>query len=204
MDGILICMQTPADGLNRILETLDRLEIPYMVVGSAASSVHGIARPTLDIDLVADLRVDQIDDFAGGLKVDFYADPETMKQAIQRGRSFNVIQLATTFKFDIFPLARDEFSLTQFGRRQFSETKSLGNPIECAVASAEDTILNKLRWYRLGGETSERQWNDLRGIVRIQGDTLDQGYLNIWAPRLGVDDLLERLLHEGTPSSFGT
>lgn len=192
-------MQTPADGLNRILETLDRLEIPYMVVGSAASSVHGIARPTMDIDLVADLRVDQIEDFAAGLKTDFYADPEAMKQALFRGRSFNVIHYASTFKFDIFPLARDVFSQTQFGRRKFSETKSLGDPIECAVASAEDTILNKLRWYRLGGETSERQWNDLRGVVRVQGSALDLSYLNTWAPKLGVADLLERLLTEDLP-----
>jgi hypothetical protein len=187
-------MKTPADGLNRILETLDRQEIAYMVVGSAASSIHGIARPTMDIDLVADLRVDQIDEFAAGLKTDFYADPETMKQALLRGRSFNVIHYASTFKFDIFPLARDEFSQIQFGRREFSETKSLGGPIESAVASAEDTILNKLRWYRIGGETSERQWNDLRGIMRVKGTELDLSYLNTWAPRLEIADLLERLL----------
>ncbi|HLK22907.1 MAG TPA: hypothetical protein VKT81_28370 [Bryobacteraceae bacterium] len=187
-------MQTPAEGLNRILETLDRLEIHYMVVGSAASSIHGIARPTLDVDLVADLHIDQIDDFAEGLKADFYADPEMMRQAILRGRCFNLIQYATSFKFDIFPLAKDEYSRIQFGRRQFSETKSLGPPVECAVASAEDTILNKLHWYRLGGETSERQWNDLRGIIRIQGDTLDRAYMSTWAPQLGVADLLDRLL----------
>jgi hypothetical protein len=65
------------------------------------------------------------------------------------------------------------------------------------VATAEDTVLNKLRWYRAGGETSERQWNDLRGIVQVSGARLDLAYLNTWAPRLGVADLLERLLHKG-------
>jgi hypothetical protein len=104
--------------------------------------------------------------------------------------------LASSFKFDIFPLQKDDFSQAQFARRQFAETTSLGAPIECAVATAEDTILNKLRWYRTGGETSERQWNDVRGILRVSGARLDLAYLNTWAPRLGVADLLERLLHE--------
>jgi hypothetical protein len=189
-------MQTPADGFSRILGALDRLEIPYMVAGSAASSLHGIARPTMDIDLVADIRPDQIEEFAAELKADFYADTEMIKEALARGRSFNLIHLASSFKFDIFPLQKDDFSQTQFARRQVAETTSLGDPIECAVATAEDTILNKLRWYRTGGETSERQWNDLRGILRVSGTRLDLAYLNTWAPRLGVADLLERLLHE--------
>ena len=64
------------------------------------------------------------------------------------------------------------------------------------VATAEDTVLNELRWYRAGGETSERQWNDLRGILRVSGSRLDLAYLNTWAPRRGIADLLERLLHE--------
>ncbi len=197
-------MVTQADGFKRILEVFDLLEIPYQVVGSLASSMHGIPRATMDVDIVADLRTDQIGEFVDQLKTDFYADAEMIKEALARQRSFNLIHYASSYKFDIFPLAGDEYSLTQFGRREFSETKSFGNPIKCAVASAEDTILNKLRWYRLGGETSERQWNDLRGIIRIQGERLDRSYLNTWAPRLEVADLLERLLHERTPSSFST
>jgi len=190
-------METQADGFNRILEVLDLLEIPYQVVGSLASSIHGIPRSTMDVDLVADLRADQVEEFTARLKADFYADPEMIKEALARGRSFNLIHYASSFKFDIFPLQKDEFSQTQFARRQFAETKSLGDPIECAVATAEDTVLNKLRWYRASGETSERQWNDLRGIVQVSGARLDLAYLNTWAPRLEVADLLERLLHEG-------
>jgi len=192
-------MKTQADGFRRILEVLDLLEIPYEVVGSLASSMHGIPRATMDVDLVADLRAGQIEDFVAALKADFYADAEMIKEALTRGRPFNLIHYASSFKFDIFPLQKDEFSQTQFGRRQFAQTTSLGDPIECAVATAEDTILNKLRWYRTGGETSERQWNDLRGILQVSGARLDLAYLNTWAPRLGVADLLERFLHEGTP-----
>ena len=190
-------MQTPASGFKRILETLDRLEIPYMVGGSAASSLHGIARPTMDIDLVVNLRADQVEEFAAELKADFYADPEMMREALARGRSFNLIHYASSFKFDLFPLQADEYSQTQFRRRRFAESRLLGDePIECAFATAEDTILTKLRWYRASGETSERQWNDLRGILQVSGAGLDLDYLNSWAPRLGVADLLARLLAE--------
>jgi hypothetical protein len=189
-------MKTQADGFKRILEVFDLLEIPYQVVGSLASSMHGIPRTTMDVDFVADLRADQIEEFVAELKADFYAGPEMIKEALAGGRSFNLIHLASSLKFDIFPLQKDDFSQTQFARRKFAETTSLGDPIEFAVATAEDTILNKLRWSRTGGETSERQWNDLRGILRVSGARLDLVYLNTWAPRLGVADLLERLLHE--------
>lgn len=120
-----------------------------------------------------------------------------MKQALSHGRPFNLIHYASSFKFDIFPLQSDEYSQTQFRRRQFAESKSLGEePIECAFATAEDTILSKLRWYRATGETSERQWNDLRGIIQVSGGRLDLYYLNNWAPRLHVEELLDRLLQE--------
>jgi hypothetical protein len=64
------------------------------------------------------------------------------------------------------------------------------------VASAEDTILRKLEWYRAGGQTSERQWNDLRGVRDVSGKILDYAYLREWAAFLKVDDLLEELLNE--------
>ncbi len=193
-------MKTRAEAFRRILEVLDRLEIPYLVGGSLASSIYGIQRSTMDADLVADLRLDQVEEFAGELKAEFYADPGMMKEALQRDRPFNLIHYASSFKFDIFPLLPDDYSQTQVRRRRFEETNSFGEePIECAVATAEDTILNKLRRYRAGGETSELQWNDLRGILQVSGARLDLGYLREWAPFLGVADLLDRLLGERAP-----
>jgi hypothetical protein len=62
------------------------------------------------------------------------------------------------------------------------------------VATAEDTILAKLSWYRAGGEVSQVQWSDVLGIVGAQGAELDFEYLREWAERIGVRDLLEKLL----------
>jgi len=190
-------MATLADGLYELLAIFDQMEIPYLIGGSVASSAHGYPRTTMDIDLVAAVRDDQIDELAKALHPAFYADAPAMHRALALGRSFNLIHNASVFKFDIFPLGRDAYSRASFGRRRFIELTTLGpEPIECAVAAAEDTILRKLEWYRAGGETSERQWNDLRGVLRVSGEVLDYAYMREWAKVLKIDDLLEELLAE--------
>src|SRR5580704_8996196 len=98
MAGIRKPMPTAAEGFLRLLSVLDRMEIPYLVGGSVASSVHGISRPTMDVDLVADLAADQVDEFCACLQADFYADPAMMREALARGRPFNIIHLASSFK----------------------------------------------------------------------------------------------------------
>ena len=190
-------MATPADALARLLEVLDRMEISYSIGGSVASSAHGIPRMTNDVDLVVDLAPDRIDEFAALLHEEFYADAALIRESFALGRAANLIHYATAYKFDLFPRRNDDYSRIEFDRRAYREIHSLtGAPVECAVASAEDTILRKLEWYRRGGETSERQWNDLRGIRKTQAAQLDREYLRKWAPDLKVADLLERLLSE--------
>lgn len=188
---------SPSEAVERVLAVLDRLEIPYLIGGSVASAIFGNSRPTMDVDLVAELHLEQVDEFVAALQTDFYADAQSIREALQRGRAFNLIHYASTFKVDVFPLRSDEYSRVSFGRRRFEQSRSLGpEPIECAIASPEDTMLRKLEWYRAGGETSERQWNDLRGILRVSGALLDYAYLRQWAKFLRVDDLLEELLAE--------
>jgi hypothetical protein len=189
-------MATPAEALARLLEALDKLEIPYEVGGSIASSVHGVPRTSADADFVVDLARDRMEEFAAELAGDFYLDTDTIRDALDRGRSFNLIHFRSAFKFDLFPLGRDDYSRVEFARRRYAELALGGDPIECAVASAEDTIIRKLEWYRAGGESSERQWNDLRGIVRVTGQKLDLAYLRKWSSYVKVADLLERLMAE--------
>lgn len=195
MDGIRKAMKTPREAFSRILEVLDRMEIPYLVGGSIASALHGISRPTMDVDLVVDLSISKVDEFAELLAPDFYVDAQVIRDAFAVKRAFNVIHYDSAYKFDFFPLANDEYSRTEFGRRRFVETRSFGDePMECAMATAEDTVLRKLLWYRAGGEASERQWNDTRGVLQVSHAVLDFDYLRRWADRLAVGDLLDRLL----------
>ncbi len=79
--------RTPAEALTRLIEALDRLEIPYAVAGSVASSAHGIPRTTLDVDLVVDFATDKIEEFAAALQGDFYVDADLIRESFARGRA---------------------------------------------------------------------------------------------------------------------
>jgi hypothetical protein len=184
-------------GFLRLLAVLDGMAIRYMIGGSLASSAHGTYRSTNDIDIVAEITEQDIPRLVSQLGGDFYADADAMRDAVRRGRSFNMIHFASSYKFDIFPLTDDPYSAVQLERRMFQELPmGDGESVKCPVASPEDTILAKLVWYRLGAEQSERQWNDLRGIRSVQGTRLDYNYLRKWAMHLRVQDLLDRLLSE--------
>jgi hypothetical protein len=191
-------MSGPEVGFRLLAEELKKLGIPFMVTGSLASSIHGIYRTTADIDLVADIQLHHISLLSANLEKEFYADPQLMRHGLQHARSFNLIHYASGSKFDIFPLSSDPYQQAQFQRRTL-EDSGLGSAgsLLVPVASAEDIILNKLSWYRAGGEVSDRQWNDIRGVIAVRGERLDCDYLRKWASHLGVADLLERVLKPG-------
>lgn len=178
-----------------VIEALEDVGAPYCVGGSLASITHGMVRNTMDADLVADIQPDQISPFVHALEGEFYIDPLSIMDAIQRRSSFNLIHLGTMFKVDIFVPKPRPFDRMQLERRQ--RQVIVAEPERTAwVATAEDTILAKLEWFRLGGEISERQWRDVLGVLKTQGDRIEVDYLRTWAAELAVSDLLEQALVE--------
>ncbi len=176
----------------RVLETL---EIPYLLGGSLASSLHGVPRSTVDADLVVDLKTRHIRPLVEALSASFYIDEERVADAVRRRVSFNIIHLATMAKVDLFVLRADPFARMEMGRRQRITLTGMGGG-ELSVATAEDTILQKLAWFRLGGGSSERQWNDILGVLKVRRGKLDLPYLEHWAAELELGDLLHRALDE--------
>lgn len=178
-----------------VIEALEALDVPYLIGGSLASAVHGVARSTADTDLVADLRPGHAEPLAQALVDAFYVDAESVRDAIRHRSSFNVIHLETMFKVDVFVRKQRPFEQAQFERR--TDQVVATDPERTAyVASAEDTVLTKLEWYRVGGEVSDRQWQDVLGVLKVQGERLDLAYLRRWAAALEVADLLEWALTE--------
>jgi len=171
---------------------LDRVGISYAIGGSVASSVRGIVRATFDVDIVARITLPQTDQLAAALGPEWYADPLQMRESISTGRAFNLIHIPSGQKIDVFP-ATEEFHLSQLSRATKVAIPFLADSTEYPVASTEDILLAKLRWYRMGGEVSERQWNDITGLVSINAE-MDMRYLRMWALRLRVEDLLAKAL----------
>lgn len=98
------------------------------------------------------------------------------------------------FKVDIFIVKNTPYDIIEFNRRKpelLSDPDTLVN-----VATPEDIVLNKLLWYQDGGGVSERQWEDAKGILKVQGASLDDHYLEHWAETLGIQELLARLKQE--------
>ena len=190
--------EAPAEAIRITLlvtTELERLGVPYVVAGSLASSLHGLPRSTADVDIVAALRVEHAQLLATALAEAFYVDADMIRDAVIQRSEFNVIHLATMFKVDVFVPRLDAVSRDELARgTAILVDADHGRTLR--VASPEDTVAQKLSWYRRGGEISERQWRDVVGVLGVQGEKLELDYLRATADALGVRDLLERALIE--------
>lgn len=188
-------MESPLGVLLHVIRALEEQKIAYVVVGSFASSARGVPRSTLDADIVADIKPDQVGQLLSSLKEKFYLDERAIRRAVETRRSFNAIHFDSAFKVDVFIPPEGGIARQQLARRRL-EVIAPEHGAAIYVATAEDMVLAKLLWFQSGDGVSERQWADVLGMVRIQGEQLDLEYLREWADRLGVLDLLERALKE--------
>lgn len=178
----------------RTVDILDRLQIPYVVGGSLASSLVGEARSTADVDLAVILRSHDVAGLVEAVSDSFFVNQAHVDEAINDCSSFNLIDLRSPYKVDVFVLGDDLLDRRQIARRQ--QVRVAGRQVW--ITSLEDQVLRKLTWFRLGGEVSERQWRDVVSILAIQGDRVDSDDLDETAASLGLSDLLERARDDAT------
>ena len=179
-----------------VAEVLEAGGVRYLVGGSLASAVSGEPRSTLDVDLVVELTEKDVDRMVSGLGDRFHADADSIRRAVRDRSSANVIHYATSTKVDLFMAGGTPLGKQQMDRRQ-RVLVSRDPDSWLYVYTPEDILLQKLRWYRMGNDVSDRQWRDVLGIILVQGDRLDQPYLSSGAELLGISDLLQRALSEG-------
>jgi hypothetical protein len=175
--------------IRDVVTALRALGVGFALGGSWASSLHGDPRNTRNADITAEPFPGREAEFAAAFGQDYYVSRDAIREAIQRRSSFNVIHLPSSFKVDVFIRKDTPFGRSVLTRRRPGVIPSTPpEPID--VVSPEDIILHKLEWFRVGGETSDRQWGDVLGVLRVQAGRLDDAYLDHWAADLGVADLL--------------
>jgi len=175
-----------------VARALDECGVAYSVGGSLASGFSGEPRFTLDIDIVVALEPTQVDPLVTRLGPAFYADGDAIARAVRDHSSVNLIHLETNIKVDLFVVGDDGPGAMQLRRHQPRQLTEDPSSV-VYFHSHEDILLQKLRWFRAGGEASDRQWRDVLAIARVRGDSLDREYLQRQALALGVTDLLDRL-----------
>ncbi len=182
--------------LQPVTSALDQLSIPYYIGGSIASSVYGIARATMDVDLIADIKIENISSLKHILEKKYFIDEDMIKDAIHRSSAFNLIHLETMIKIDVFIHKRQSYSDESLRRKKKDTLDDTVDASEFYFSSPEDIILNKLQWYEKGNRVSERQWLDVIGVIKVQSNKLDVDYLRKWREQLGLLELTKEAFLE--------
>jgi hypothetical protein len=181
-------LRSEAEFLKDIVGRLNSIGVEYMLTGSMASNYWGIPRTTHDLDFVLVIRKHQVDSLVAVMSPDLFIQTESVYRAFAPPHQFNVIDNSSALKADFWMLREDPFDQTAFSRR--AHTRLFG--IDTWIASAEDVILHKLYWNRLG--PSERQLGDAAGVFAVQAALLDLGYMQSWAQVLHVEPELTAII----------
>jgi len=185
----------PIKILSIVTNNLENLRIRYYLVGSVASSVYGIPRATNDVDIVAEIYKPHINQLVESFSERFYIDGDMIQDAINNKSSFNIIHLDSMTKVDVFIIKDTDYAHVEMERRKLQQIEE-DPDISIYISSPEDVILEKLSWYKLGGSISDKQWQDVVGVVKVQSSNLDISYLNYWAKKLQLLELLNKIFKE--------
>ena len=180
-----------SDLLRKIAVTLDKLGVPYAVVGSTASTIYGEPRLTNDIDVVLDLQPQDIESFCTEFPdPEFYLSRAAIESAVRQRFQFNIIHPSSGFKVDCILAGSDPFDQSQL-RRAVPVSRE-GGAYAVRFAAPEDIIIKKMEYFRLG--QSEKHTRDICGILRQQGDRIDREYIHQWAERMGLTEIWDAIL----------
>lgn len=178
----------------QVTDALDGCGIRYTIGGSLASSFSGEPRASIDVDIVVDLTEDGVDAFVAALGAGFYADADSLRRAARDRSTVNLIHHASGVKIDLF-VAGSPLEGRQLERRRRAQVGWTPDRF-VYMHSPEDILLQKLEWFRRGGEVSDRQWRDVLSILIVQRGRLDESYLRSVAVECALTDLLERAQRE--------
>jgi hypothetical protein len=174
-----------------VVQVLERLGIPYMVVGGFAAMFYGEPRLTIDVDVLIDVKHEHIRLLVAAFPIpDYYVSEEAIRDALHRRYPFNVIQPATGAKVDLVPLPSDTYTRLAFQRRQRLAYDEAGH--SATFITAEDIVVAKLIAHR--DTRSDKHLRDARGVLVMQWGRLDLEMVRRSADVSGVLEAFEQVL----------
>jgi hypothetical protein len=149
----------------RVVKALDDIGAPYMIVGAFGGTIYGITRATHDIDIIVDLRKTDYEALSQRFPLPrYYADPEMIKNSVEMGIMFNIIDSSEGIKADLVPLKREPDYQAAFDRRiRETFTDENDKPFDAWVAQPTDIIIGKLQAWDEG--RSNKHPDDIFAIL---------------------------------------
>jgi hypothetical protein len=198
--------QDPTAIASLLAQILNAANIPYYITGGVAAIAHGEPRATIDLDVVILLDLADLPTLAANFEAQgFYVAglADVMAGSL---RCLNITHLETIENVDLMISGREEYDLIKFvgvasPLANRSRLYTLPGSGEVAIASPEDVIISKLVWRR--NSQSDKQWRDILGILKVQQEKLDFGYLREWVERFGLEEDWRRAKVEAGVSHLG-
>jgi hypothetical protein len=181
------------DAAMAVVAVLEDLGAEYMISGSFASNLWGSPRQTQDMDIVIDIKSLDLNAFFERIGPDFEIDRQLRFEGVTATHRYVVEHRSTLFRAELFLLTDDPFDQARFARRVGIEFASR----KVAFSTAEDTVIQKLRWLHLSGHYKHH--DDVLGILRLQRSNLDWDYIRMWSDKLGMRRLLDEIAAELDP-----
>ncbi|MBD2035305.1 hypothetical protein H6F76_09730 [Leptolyngbya sp. FACHB-321] len=168
---------------------LTEIQVPYYITGGVASSTYGEVRATRDLDIVFTLEQTQLSVLVSQLEANGFYVPGVEDLRDGRVQTLSITHQVTISRCDLVLAQDSKFDRLKFARRQLINIIGYGSVY---FASPEDLVLNKLRWGQRSN--SEKQWRDVIGILKVQGQALDFDYLFQWAETLDLTEALSQAI----------
>jgi hypothetical protein len=176
-----------------ILQTLNQIDAPYMIIGAFAGTIYGITRVTYDIDIVVDLDDEHIEAISKNYPLPrYYADPEMIRNSIEMGIMFNIIDTDRGEKADLVPLSGTlsyEYAFKNRVRKTVNITGT--EPFEVWVARSEDVIIGKFKAWVEGRsrkhETDIYEMMVFHYLGENEEESFDEQYIDEQVRKLGPD-----------------
>jgi hypothetical protein len=176
--------------VRRVLDGLDGVKIPYVLVGSFASNAYGVSRSTQDADIVVQTRSGQISELTKALGPAFELETQMQFETVTGTQKTLLRERESGFAIELFELSSDPHDQQRFSRRR--QLSVLDR--ETWILTVEDVLVTKLNWLRLANRTKDML--DIRSVIAVQGDAIDWPYVERWCDQHGSRPLLEKIRDE--------